>query len=43
MLDAYTLTDILELNELTEEDALEFMVEEGYVNLPAIKPLDFND
>lgn len=43
VLEAYTLTEILELNDLSEEDALEFMVEEGFISLPKISPLDFDD
>lgn len=41
ILETYSLEDILELNDLTPEDCLEFLVEEGYVDLPEIKPLDF--
>lgn len=41
ILEAYTLEEILELNDKTEEDALEFMVEEKFIELPRIKPLDF--
>lgn len=41
VLDTYTLEEILELNDKTSEDCLEFLVEEGYIDLPAIKPLDF--
>jgi hypothetical protein len=41
VLDTYTLEEILELNDKTSEDCLEFLVEEGYIDLPSIKPLDF--
>ena len=41
ILDAYSLEEILELNDLTTEDCLEFLVEEGFVSLPEIKPLEF--
>jgi hypothetical protein len=41
ILEAYTLTEILELNDKTDEDALEFMVEEKYIDLPPILPLEF--
>lgn len=41
ILETYSLEDILELNDLTPEDALEFLVEEGLVELPEIQPLDF--
>lgn len=43
ILETYTLEDILELNDKTTEDCLEYLVEEGYVRLPNIKPLDFDD
>ena len=41
ILETYSLEDILELNDLTAEECLEFLVDEGYVDLPEIKPLDF--
>lgn len=41
VLDVYSLEEILELNDLTTEDCLEYLVEEGYVKLPSVKPLDF--
>jgi hypothetical protein len=43
ILEVYSLEDILELNDKTSEDCLGFLVEEGYIDLPSIKPLDFND
>lgn len=42
-LEVYTLEDILELNDKTTEDCLEFLVDEGWIDLPRIKPLDFDD
>lgn len=41
LLETYTLTEILEMNDLTEADALEFLIEEGFIELPEVKPLDF--
>jgi len=41
ILETYSLEEILELNDLTAEECLEFLVDEGYVDLPEIKPLDF--
>lgn len=38
-LETYSLEEILELNDLTVEDCLEFLVEEGFVELPEVKPL----
>lgn len=43
VLETYSLEEILEFNDLTTEDCLEFLVEEGYLELPEIKPLEFND
>jgi hypothetical protein len=39
ILETYTIEEILELNDLTTEDLLEFLVEEDYITLPEIKPL----
>ncbi len=41
ILETYSLEEILELNDKTTEDCLEFLVEEEFVKLPSIKPLDF--
>jgi len=41
VLETYSLEEILELNDLTAEDCLEFLVEEDFVSLPEIKPLEF--
>ena len=43
ILDVYSISDILELNDLTEEDLLIYLVENDYVTLPAIRPIDFED
>lgn len=43
VLQTYTLDEVLELNELTEADALYFMTEQKFVTLPNPKPLDFDD
>lgn len=43
ILDVYSLEDILELNDLTLEEALIYLHEEGYLKLPSIKPLDFDE
>jgi hypothetical protein len=42
VLQAYTLTELLELNDKTEEDCLEFLVEEGFITLPEVLPLDYD-
>jgi len=41
ILDTYTLEELLELNDLTMEDALKFLVEEEFIDLPEITPLEF--
>jgi len=38
-LDTYSLEEILEFNELTEVDALLYLVEQEFLRLP-IKPVD---
>ena len=42
ILNTYSIEDILELNDLTTEECLEFLHEEGFVDLPDIKPLEFD-
>jgi hypothetical protein len=42
-LDAYSLEDILELNEMTEADALYLLVNECNVELPDPAPVDLDD
>lgn len=41
VLDVYTLHDLFELNDVTEEEALEFLVTRGFLTLPEVQPLDF--
>lgn len=41
ILETYSLEEILELNDSTEEEALEFLVTQGFLVLPKIKPLEF--
>jgi len=43
LLEVYTLEEILEQNDKTEEDCLEFLIEENFIKLPSIKPLDFDE
>lgn len=40
ILQAYTISDLLELNDKTEEDCLEFLVEEGFILLPEVLPIE---
>jgi hypothetical protein len=42
LLDTYSLTEIFELNELTEAEALLFMVEEDFLSLPNPTPVDYD-
>jgi len=39
-LDTYSLQEIFEMNDLTESEVLEFLVEEEYVHLPNPEPAD---
>lgn len=41
ILEIYTLEEILDFNDLTEADALIFMVKEEFVDLPEPQPLNF--
>lgn len=40
LLDTYTLSEILELNELTEVDVLLLLIDEERIELPEIMPVD---
>lgn len=40
VLQTYTLEEIFDHNELTEEDVLLFLVEQEFLTLPDPKPLD---
>jgi len=42
VLEVYTIEEVLELNDLTVEDCLIYLVEAGYLSLPEIKPLDYD-
>jgi hypothetical protein len=39
VLQTYTLSDILELNDCSEEDLLYFLVQEEFLTLPNPKPV----
>lgn len=41
-LEVYTLEEILEYNDISPEDALEFLVDERFITLPEIEPLEFD-
>jgi hypothetical protein len=43
LLDTYTLEEIFELNDLTEVEVLEFLLEEEFVEIPNPKPVDLID
>jgi hypothetical protein len=43
ILDTYSLEELLELNDITEEEALDFLVTQGFLKLPEIQPLEFDD
>ena len=42
-LEVYTLSQIIEHNDLTEADVLSFLVEQEFLVLPNPEPLDFDD
>ena len=41
ILQTYDLIEIFELNELTEEEVLQFLVEEEFITLPKVIPVDY--
>ena len=43
VLEVYSLDDLLELNDITEEEALQFLVEAKVLTLPSVKALEFDD
>jgi len=43
ILEVYSLEEILELNDITTEEALIFLIRERFVRLPEIRPLDLDD
>jgi len=43
LLQTYSLTDILEINEVSEEEALVCLVNHELVTVPNPKPCDFED
>lgn len=43
ILEVYSLTEIVEQNDLSEADVLLFLVEQDYLTLPDPRALDFND
>lgn len=40
VLQTYTLSEILEWNDVSEDEALEYMVDKGFIKLPDPKPID---
>lgn len=40
VLQTYSLDEILELNDLTEADLLDLLIENGLIELPEVMPLD---
>jgi len=43
ILQTYTLSEILELNDCTEEEVLDFLVTQNFLELPEILPLEFDN
>jgi len=40
LLEIYSLEEILELNDITPEEALEYLVNQEFIKLPEIQPLE---
>lgn len=43
VLDTYSLEDILEMNDLTTEEVLEYLVRHKIITLPEVLPVEFDD
>jgi len=43
LLETYTLSEIIEMNDLTDEEVLEYLVARSIIKLPDIKPLEFDE
>lgn len=41
ILEVYDLSEIIELNDLTQEEVLEYLVENKILLLPEVQPLEF--
>ena len=41
LLEAYSFSELLELNDLTEEEAVEYLVAHGLMRIPDVTPLEF--
>ena len=42
-LEVYSLEEILEYNDITEEELLMFLLDERFLKLPDVEPLDFDE
>ena len=43
ILEVYSMEEILEWNDVAAEDALRFLIEEEFLDIPTPRPLDFDD
>jgi len=43
VLEVYSIEELLELNDITTEEALQFLVESKLLSLPSVKALEFDD
>lgn len=41
ILEVYDLSEIIEYNDLTQEEVLEYLVEHHILKLPEVRPLDY--
>lgn len=42
ILEVYDLSELIEMNDLTQEEVLEYLVEHRLIKLPEIQPLEFS-
>lgn len=41
ILDVYSIEDLLELNDITPEECIEYLLTLKYIKLPEVEPLEF--
>lgn len=41
ILEVYDLSEIIDMNDLTQEEVLEYLVEHSILKLPEVQPLEF--
>lgn len=43
VLSAYSISELLELNDKTDSECLEYLVETKFIELPEVLPITFDD